>query len=358
LTFAKFTGQKKVGSKFVDVLPKKEAEQDSNGGPAMKSKKQQQGPETTQGEDFNMEDTTPNDSKLEESKAGPNGDGTLLANRTRRYAARLRSTTPPVMKKMRSTRNVRANRKEHEVQQKPDENLSHPITLKACYQPESDVGTNAEEKTNISKDEENGRNLTADKAVEAANIKRIVTNIQRELDNLRQSTISPRYPNLISTAVQGCSRALEPLDSFLLTELDRAEVVKEIIEEGSVHADAHDSGKNLAPTDTTCYSGDLQPAHKQELPVPSTHTTKQPPSKASITPVCKGGESPDHISHQSRGLTSLPMASRRRSGRLSLTEPPSYYTSLYDSEPGSSEAKPKRRSSAPSLAARKDSEDS
>ncbi|KAJ4326013.1 hypothetical protein N0V94_000378 [Neodidymelliopsis sp. IMI 364377] len=354
LTFAKFTGQKKVGSKFIDVLPKKEAEQNSSGCLAVKGRKQQQ--------DLNVENTTRNDFNTEESKAEPSGDGTLLANRSRRYAARPRSTTPPVMKKMRNTRNTQANRQKHGEQQELGKDLSLVVTLKTCYQPESNVATNAKGTTKVPENEEQSRkssrsehcDLTVEEAAEAANIKRIVTNIQRELDNLRQSSITPKYTNLASTAIQGCSRALEPLHSFLLAEPDRAGVVKEIAEEDSVHVDAHDPGKDLASTDTTYSEGVLQSDYKQE----STYTTKQHPSKASITAVCKGSEGPDHISHQSRGLASLPLASGRRSGRLSLTEPLSYYTPLYDSEPvGSSEAKPKRRSSAPSLAARKDSED-
>ncbi|KAF2632503.1 hypothetical protein BU25DRAFT_486984 [Macroventuria anomochaeta] len=246
LSFAKFTGQKKIGSTFIDMVPKEEA-QDGEGGTSAAKKKGRGRGKRKQCE-------------TEEPHHEPEKNESQMNSRESRVSRRSRSTTPPVTTRPRRTI-AQYNGQDDEPPAESSNTPSLIVVLKAPHLLKNGKVINGEEPTqareHIDERERSSREADCDDAAkdaakdaaEAANINKVVLNIQRELSNLQQASISSRYKDVVSTAVRGFFEVLEPLKALNHTKPHQAEEAEDIPEQDSIYFEALDVTDKLALTD-------------------------------------------------------------------------------------------------------------
>lgn len=243
LTFAKFTGQKKVGSTFIDIIPKDEVQDDGSGRPAVKSKgeggskQKQSGKQVVEGESEIAE--------LEVFESEGENDNSQMTSRDLRSARRLSSTAPFIV--------TRSRRKivQHDGQDDDAEEDSVSKPSLFAFLKASDPGkkkVSADEQAKMStlgpgtQDQNPSRDRdctqAAQEAPELAKLHTFVTNVQRELSSLEQTSFTSTCTETISQAVRGVLEVLEPLKKLLVTRADEAEANEEAPEEDSMYFDA------------------------------------------------------------------------------------------------------------------------
>lgn len=245
LTFAKFTGQKKVGSTFVDIIPKEEAYEDKAGIPAAKSKRKcnvQNKQSDGRGVDAGLESL---ESKEFELTLGR--DRGQMTRRMLRNTRQPRSTMPPATTKLRKAV-AQCDGKNDEPQDTSYMKPSLVVVLKVPYPAKGVVSTDVRASTDASRHEGVGRpsgeaelDEARREAAEVIRIKNFVTNIQRELENLQQATFTLRYAHTVSSVVRDFFQALEPLKHIPIPELLESEEPEETTEEGSIYFEALDA---------------------------------------------------------------------------------------------------------------------
>ncbi|UPX13871.1 uncharacterized protein EKO05_0004368 [Ascochyta rabiei] len=256
LSFTKFTGQRKVGSKFVDVVPKEEPQEGEDNVLTVKSKgtgnrKRKQDREAFEDRRKHLEhsDSMP---EYERDNDGMNG-------RELRSTRRSRSTTPSVM--TRSRREVA----QYDGQDDKAQNIVHVnrsliVSLKTPYLFRDDVPADeqgsmhtpehGEEDQDISR--EGDRAEATRDAAELTRINQVVENLERELNGLQQAVATPKYTHKVSTAVRGALEALAPLKKLLETRPVDTEKDGESegdIEDGSIYFDVVDATDKVVSED-------------------------------------------------------------------------------------------------------------
>ena len=242
LTFAKFTGQKKVGSTFVDVVPKEEAQEDEYGPSAARKKGKSRG-KNKQG-------------WIEEPHHEAEIDESQMNNRELRVSRRSRSTTPPATTRPR-TKIAQYDGQDDEPSKDSGEAPSLIVTLRAPLL--TNTGAFTKEKRPVQASEHGigcqwpsvrfDPDETSKEVADAANINKIVLSIQHELSHLQQATISSRYRGVVLTAVRGFFEFLEPLKALNHIKSNQAEGAREMQEEDSIYFEAFDATDREASTD-------------------------------------------------------------------------------------------------------------
>ncbi|XPS71279.1 hypothetical protein M3J09_003467 [Ascochyta lentis] len=310
LTFTKFTGQKKVGSTFVDVVPKKEPQEGGGSVPAVRGKrrgnrKHKQGGQERDGaghkglddseskpereKDHNQTNTrvlknipknratTPpattrsrrgfDDWESEpEREKDHNQTNTRVLRNTRRSGA----TTPPVTTKPRR-RVTQYDGQDDEAQHSFCSKPSLIVVLKTSYPAKEGVFAGAGESTNAPKRGEKLQGLSRKidrgeatrEAADLASTNHFVTNLQRDLSSLQQAIVTPRLTRIISTAVHDIFEVLEPLRKLFETtpsETGTREVgeVEEAVEDDCIYFDALDTTDKVASEDALHSTEGLQ----------------------------------------------------------------------------------------------------
>lgn len=206
ISFTKFTGQKKKGSLFVDVVPKNKVQEGEDEHPVSLKKGRGKG-KKTQGRDRSPE-TEQTESQTDISE--------LTASR------RSRSTTPPA-----TTRPRRTVAQYDGVLESPTTSPGKPslvVVLKLCRRPDVDTSEAVQGPTRLSERIESRHQSPADSIshdpvkqnTEVAKTKELFTSIHRASSGL-QVVASSKYTDVISAAVHNVE------DSFKsLTALDKA----------------------------------------------------------------------------------------------------------------------------------------
>ncbi|KAF1934116.1 uncharacterized protein M421DRAFT_88139 [Didymella exigua CBS 183.55] len=233
ISFAKFTGQKKVGIKFVDIVPKRKT-QDGEEGISVVQGKGNDGSKKMLG--------------LPEKPDAPEKDETQMNSRELRLSRRARSTTPPAEVR---PRRISAQYDGQEVRFPEGSNdaPSLVVALKGSSLFETHALPNGDQSAPVLEDTRGTErvirsadlNKTALKAIEPAAIGQVVSNIRRELRYLQQTTVTPKYQDMVSEAVHGCYEALKPLqhlDCVRSLHFDIVESLQE--EEDSIYFEAFD----------------------------------------------------------------------------------------------------------------------
>jgi hypothetical protein len=240
ISFAKFTGQKKIGSTFVDIVPKEEAEDGGEGSSAVKKRGKGSGKR-----DLGLTD---NPDVLEK-------DESQMNSRELRLSRRARSTIKPAAVR---PRRVSAQYGGHEgtSSEASDNATSLVVSLKVPTPPKDHALINRDIPTPYAEEVQRASdnlaiNQTAVGATEPTVIKEAVSNIQRELRHLQQAMITPTYVDMVSKAMRGCFEALEPLEHLDLNQPRQNKDLEEAREEeeDSIYFEAFD-GTNK-PTLTT-----------------------------------------------------------------------------------------------------------
>lgn len=240
VSFAKFTGQKKVGSKFVDITPKEQTHDGKEASSAVQKTSRGGGRKDLDG--LGEPDST------EKEK-----DESQMNSRELRLSRRARSTTPPVAVKPRRTS------PESGVERDPSEEAvdSAPasiVSLKVLQLPEDDAVVNrhmssliSEHTTETQLSSANaGSNETAIRATKSAVISEALSNIERELACLQHTVASPEYVDMVSKAVHGCREALEPLKQLGHANLTAQAGIPQG-EDDSIYFEASDGTGGVVP---------------------------------------------------------------------------------------------------------------
>ncbi|KAJ4383864.1 hypothetical protein N0V86_000707 [Didymella sp. IMI 355093] len=240
ISFAKFTGQKKIGSTFVDIVPKEEAEDGGEGSSAVKKRGKGSGKR-----DLGLTD---NLEVLEK-------DESQMNSRELRLSRRARLTIPPAAVK---PRRVSAQYGGHEgtSPEASDNATSLVVSLKVPTLPKDHALINRDIPTPYAEEMQRasdniGINQTTVGATEPAVIREAVSNIQRELRHLQQTMITSTYVDMVSKAMRGCFQALEPLEHLDLNQPRQNKDLEEAREEekDSIYSEASD--RTNKPTLTT-----------------------------------------------------------------------------------------------------------
>jgi hypothetical protein len=253
LSFAKFTGQKKVGSTFVDIVPKVEAKESEGGGTAtkrqdkVKSKKKQNDQKEGQPESQNNE--------------------TQMIDRELRNTGRSLSITPPLTTRPRR-KTAQYDGKDDEAAEQSYNRPSLVAVLRTSLPGEASTLLNenisahipkhAEEvqRSHIGPDvAETALNDTAKEAAEAANISETLGNIRRELSILQQTTFTSKHRDVVWTAIQSFFKVLESLNAVLMMRPNEDKEAGEAPEEDSIYFEALDATDKLVPANTPHLSG-------------------------------------------------------------------------------------------------------
>lgn len=239
ISFAKFTGQKKVGSTFVDIISKEGAREGGTQTSAVKKR--------GKGNDKKSLGLTDKPDTLEK-------DESQMDSRELRLSRRARSTTPPATT---SPRRISApyDGQEDELSEGPNDTPSFVVTLKIPQLTKYAPLTNGDKPDLESRHIGGGQrsssgsniNKTALEAPEPAIINQIITNIHRELRILQQTTVSPKYVDMVTKAVRGCIEALEPLEHLDRTQPHQIGEPAEPQEDGSIYFEALDgTGESIS----------------------------------------------------------------------------------------------------------------
>lgn len=232
ISFARFTGQRKVGSRFVDIVPKEETPGGEERTSAIKSG----------GKSGHMENLAFT-GKPDTSENG----AVELSSRALRLSRRTRSTPPPA--------SVRPHSIDTQLDGQEDEppkgtnNFSTMVAVLKCPNLSETNALNGD--LSVPDLEDTGghervpRGADLDKAVlettQPVIIAEVISNIQRELRTLQQTTVTMAYRGMILEAVRGCYKALGPLqdlDFDRSLQVDEAQCSPE--EEDSVYFEASD----------------------------------------------------------------------------------------------------------------------
>lgn len=232
LTFAKFTGQRKVGPKFVDIV---EREVDKYG---------EEPPSVTNQQKKEKGKKAPN--KVEKPCSEPGYIEGQPSNRLR-SSRRSRSTTSSAANRSRED-TTQYGEKDYETHRATDEQSR-------IFAPELPVCT---ETGTLTADEETTKNIDnyqqsetvreATKAdTEAEKINRAILNIQRELSHLQRAVISAQRKKVVSTAIRTFFDVLEPLKHLDIIDSDLAEE-SQLLKDDSTYFEALDATDHQLPT--------------------------------------------------------------------------------------------------------------
>ncbi|KAF3045613.1 hypothetical protein E8E12_010623 [Didymella heteroderae] len=205
ISFAKFTGQKKMGSKFVNITPKEEVYDGKERSSVVKKT-----PKVGDKKNFDGLDKPDSPEKAKHKSQ--------MSSRELRLSRRARSTTPPAATK---PRRVSARREEQKdiPQEAAYGAPALVVSLKVPKLPNDHVLANGGILSSVSRHVEEGQRSSDDAGSDEAAtggteppiIERVVSNIQRELRYLQQTMVLPKYTDMVSKATYGCQEALEPL---------------------------------------------------------------------------------------------------------------------------------------------------
>jgi hypothetical protein len=226
ISFAKFTGQKKLGSTFVDIVSKEEAQDGEEGSSAIKKRGKDSGKK-----DLGLADISDASEK----------DESQMNSRELRLSRRTTSTISPAPAKPRRV----SAQYDGQGGTSPDAANGVPsldVVLKSPDPYKDHAAINGDMPTPASQHEEErqqtsdkiGRNETAIETTVSRGIKEAVSKVRRELRELQQTVIPLEYMDSVSKAVRGCFAALKPLE-----HLDRIRPLE--IEDASETQDEDDS---------------------------------------------------------------------------------------------------------------------
>lgn len=248
VSFAKFTGQKKVGSAFVDILPKEETDENNDATAAACTQGKGQGKKSSgkkSPNEIKKPLSEPDTVEHELSNQGARGSGgpttpissiSAATERPLQVAARLdrqdggSSDCPPIesfpIVKPRVPGLARAD------------NVAVGETSDRATTPASKIQQSVE--TNLTFANEN--------TTEGANIRSILANIQRDLSQPLRATTSPPDKERIRAAVHASFEFLEPLNSLCSAESNLLNGSEEPQEEDSVYYESFDTSDRQIPT--------------------------------------------------------------------------------------------------------------
>ncbi|KAF1366059.1 hypothetical protein EJ07DRAFT_150522 [Lizonia empirigonia] len=206
LTFAKFTGQKKVGSTFVDIVPKIETPGGGNDSLAAKSKRRG-GRKPKQDRQQKVKVQIKNLESGESEHAPEVGDK-QLNSRELRTQRRSTSSTPRVTTRPRR-KVAQYDGQEDEAEGGPHLKPSLIVGQKVSLPSKEGVLASEERPTDVSKPvnklPESCRQTYHDEtecdAVELARTNKVVTNLRSEFSGLSYTAIDPTYNSIVSKAV-------------------------------------------------------------------------------------------------------------------------------------------------------------
>ncbi|KAJ4984306.1 hypothetical protein SVAN01_10211 [Stagonosporopsis vannaccii] len=234
LSFAKFTGQKKMGSGFVDIVPKADFQEGENA--PSRLLKEERGKNKTQGREAYHE--TRQSARQTE-------------NRELRASRRPRSVKPSATARPRRT----AAQFDGHYETHTRSSGRPPLIVALKYSPgiEADAIKKVEQSAQVSK---HLRQSTLDgdyiepagRSTEIASIKDIVTNIQGELSHLQEVAVSSGYKDLVLAAVRGFAHILEPLIALNDTEPGLTETNEGVIDGGGAFEEATTATSHEIPS--------------------------------------------------------------------------------------------------------------
>lgn len=259
LTFAKFTGQKKVGATFVDIKPKDDAPEDELESMAIKGKKNANSGKLSYGEEMDL--------RIEHLSGEANNDRDL--RKTRCFT----STTPRMTTRPRrkiAQYDGQNDESRRELRKKPSFSVKQEAAFPAGAGA-SGAGASGSIRVTGTKEErrwsrEDGHCEPTIEGAEAAHINEVILDIQRELSNLQQATVTPQYKDMISTAVRGFFEVLEPLKSLAHTKPNKAEEAEDVPEDDSVYFEALDSTDKMTSTTDALHPTEAL-EHSEETPI-------------------------------------------------------------------------------------------
>lgn len=248
LTFAKFTGQKKVGSMFIDIVSREEALEGEGGSPAMKKKGKAKDNKKQSGQ--------------EEVRWEPRKEASQASSRELRNPRRSRSITPPLTTRPRR-KIAHYDGQDDEAAEPTQDQPSLVVALKASLPNNGstrvtrDVPPNSIKRTEDIQLSPYGHAVNeADigkvdrKSAEAVTIIRTVANIRRELSILQQTIFTPKFRDTVSTAIHGFFEVLEPLEAAVTSRPTNEENTEEAAEEDRIYFEALDTAVTLSSTNT------------------------------------------------------------------------------------------------------------
>jgi molecular chaperone GrpE (heat shock protein) len=234
LTFAKFTGQKKVGTKFVDIVEREVVECGKEPPSATIQQKREKSKKA------------PNKVETPCSELGDNEGRS--STRALRSSRQFRSTTSSV-----TTRSgediIQYGGQDDETTHRATDEQSRILAPKFPVCTETSTLTVDEESTKGTDDcqqLDSGQEITkAD--TEAEKINRAVLNIQRELSHLQRTVVSAQRKKIVSTAIRTFFDVLEPLKHLDTVDTDLVEKT-ELPEDDSIYFEALDATDHQLPT--------------------------------------------------------------------------------------------------------------
>lgn len=238
LTFAKFTGQRKVGSTFVDIVLKEETEES------------EEAPTTAQCKDRVKCAKASN--QPEKSLADPAMKDDKTSDRELRSFGKLKTAmaTPPAVIATRRPRRVVARYDGQDGGDVPSDCVpTLALNLKEVGLATADILTVGNGRTRTTLSTGKGRQRrgatnvqdAAKKSTEVANVKGAVSSMQRKADQLQQVTTSPRHGEPINADGHTFIKVLEPLRTSARVEPNLANESEGSQEEDSIYFDALDT---------------------------------------------------------------------------------------------------------------------
>ncbi|KAH6620301.1 hypothetical protein C7974DRAFT_399418 [Boeremia exigua] len=267
VSFTKFTGQKKMGSIFVDVEPRSSVERDRSESLVAPKKEEREGKEILCGP--------------EEPQHEPEHGGNQTISRELRALQRSWPSTPSEITRLR--RNIKRHDGDHRNFSK--HSLSKPslvVFLKIPSLIRSGASTNEEgsirtsnpmndhcwspfskDSSEVANEATNeAGNEAGNEAAEATNIKEVLINIQREPDDLQKVASSPRHRDSVTAAVRGFTDISTPLIALNDTRTDCAKDAEgtqeeETLESKALDAIDHSISPNLPQMAETAQRGNI-----------------------------------------------------------------------------------------------------
>ncbi len=235
LTFAKFTGQRKIGSKFIDILPTTKGHEDVDEFPASHDRV------TSQSEKVQLK---------------PEQGESQTVDQEIRPSRRCRSVNPRRITRGETNKSLFGGSENNTLRASPKQSslaaiLELPSHAAAHMSTEEEVLIQSTEETEGH--QESTLITSLDKAMsgstEIADIKHILTNIQREFRHLNEATVSPNYRNLVGAAVRSFTAILQPLMAPDSSNPDGLVNAEEVQDEDSIYFEAHDTTAHIALRD-------------------------------------------------------------------------------------------------------------